>query len=66
MHENISEDDSGLPRRVRTKIGTFKYWKVGWMEEIEDKLIERKIEIIDNKEKTLVKTSNKFLMEHAT
>ena len=51
MHENISEDDSGLPRRVRTKIGTFKYWKVGWMEEIEDELRNRLMVIKDKEEK---------------
>ena len=60
IHEDMSEDDSGLPIRVRRKKIKFKYWKVGWIEEIEDKLRERNIEIIDEDEKVLVATSNKF------
>ena len=51
--------------RVRRKKGKCKYWKVRWIEEIEDKLRERNIEIIDNDEKALVTTNNKFLMEYA-
>ena len=50
MCKEISEDDSGLPARFRKKKGHFKYWKLGWTEEIEKKFRERKIEIIDNEE----------------
>ena len=64
-HEEISEDDSGLLIRFRRKKGKFKYWKAGWIEEIEHKLRERKIETIDQEEKALCETNNKFLMEHA-
>ena len=66
MHEDTNEDDSGLPRRVGRKKGNFKYQKEGWIEEIDDKLRDIKIEIIDAEEKALVKTNNKFLMEHVT
>ena len=49
-HEEISEDDSGITIRVRRKKGKFKHQKVGWIEEIEHELRERKIEIIDDEE----------------
>ena len=49
-HEEISKDDSGLTIRVRRKKVKFKHWIVGWIEEIEHKLRERKIEIIYDKE----------------
>ena len=65
IHEEISQEDSGLPRRARRKQGTIKYWKAGWIEEIDEKLRERKIEIADEEEKDLVTTTNKFLMEYA-
>ena len=65
IHEEINEDDSVLPIRVRRKKGKLKCWKVGWIEAIDDKMSERKIEIIETEEKELVKTTNKFLMEHA-
>ena len=42
MHEEISEDDSELPRKVRRKKGNLKHWKEGWIEEKEDMLKERK------------------------
>ena len=42
MHKEIREDDSVLPMRVRRKKGKLKHWKVGWIEEIYDKLSERK------------------------
>ena len=50
-HEEISEEDSGLPRKVRRNQGRFKHWKSGWIEEIDEKLKERKIEIVENNEK---------------
>ena len=65
IHEEISQEDSGLPRRARRQQGTIKYWKAGWIEEIDEKLRERKIEIVDEEEKDLVTTTNKFLMEYA-
>ena len=41
-HEGISEDYSELTIRVRRNIGKLKCLKSGWIEEIEDKLRERK------------------------
>ena len=64
-HEEISEDDSVLPGKVRIKEGRFKYWKSGSIEEIDEKLKERKIEIVENNEKALINTKNKFLMQYA-
>ena len=64
-HEEISEKDSGLPSKVRRKQGKLTCWKSGWIEEIDKKLKDRKIEVVENNEKSLVKTDNKFLMEHA-
>ena len=43
-----------------------KHGKAGWIEEIEDKLKDIKIEKVSTEEKDLVKTDSKFLMDHAT
>ena len=37
-HDDISEDGGRLPIRFRRKKGQLKYWKAGWIEEIEDKM----------------------------
>ena len=50
MHEETSEDDSRLPTKVRRKKVKLKHWKVRLIEEIKDKLRERKIELIENEE----------------
>ena len=60
MQEEITEEDSGLPNKVRRKQGRLKYWKSGWIEEIDKKLEDRKIEIVQNNGKALVNTNNNF------
>ena len=56
IHEEISEDDSSLPRRVWRKKGKFTNWKSGWIEEIDDKLRKRTIEIKYNEGKEIWNT----------
>ena len=47
MHEEKSAEDSGSPTNEKRSEVKIKYWKVGLIEEIEDKLRERKIVIKD-------------------
>ena len=41
------------------------WWKQGWIEEVDSKLNQRKIEILNEDNKECVKTRDKLVMEHA-
>ena len=64
-HEEISEEDSGLPNKVIRNKGRLRHWNSGWIEELCKKLEDRRIEMVEDNRNTLVNTKNKFLMDHA-
>ena len=64
-HEELSLVHSGLPENVRRNTCDLKYWKVGWIEEIDEKLNSRSLVVKENKEKEILKTNDKFIMKHA-
>ena len=64
-HEELNLDDSRLPANFRRNVCDLKYCKVGWIEEIDEKLNSRSLVVKENKENGIINTNSKFIMEHA-
>ena len=64
-HEEKSFIESGLRKKERRIENQEKYWKEGWIEEVEGKISSRNIEILNEGKKIEFKTKNKLIMEHA-
>ena len=64
-HEELSLNDSGLPENVRRNVCNLIHWKVGWIEEINEKLNSRFLVVKENNENETTNTNNEFIMECA-
>ena len=49
-HEEFSLDDSGIPENFRRTACDLKYCKVGWIEDIDEKLNSMSLILKENKE----------------
>ena len=63
-HEELTLDDSGLSEKVRRTACNLKHWKVGQIEEIDEKINSRSLVVKENKENKIINTNNKFIMEY--
>ena len=55
--------DSGLTKEGRNRHANKKYWNEGWIEEVENKINSREIEISNYDRKVEMKTKNKMTMD---
>ena len=65
VHEENIFIDSGLRKNERREDKQEKYWKEGWIEEVEYKFSSRNIETLNEGKNIENNTKNKLLMEHA-
>ena len=64
-HEESSFVDSGSCKRERRIVKQETCWKKGWIEEVEDKIISRNVEITNEGNAFELNTKNKLIIEHA-